>query len=119
MLYRHLTNLHYDNAVPCRYATLAETKYSVAIPLAPNVEDVTVEPSEVKYVVTALQVIVKSPALLLRRLTVSPSENVEAGTVQPVVLVETTLPASVTTSVAADPVTDLRGMSLTLPKLSV
>ena len=55
---------------------------------------------------------------MLRRLTVSPSENVEAGTVQPVVLVETTLPASAATSVAADPVTDLKGMSLNAPLLS-
>ncbi len=51
-------------------------------------------------------------------MTVSPSENVEAGTVQPVELVETTLPASVTTSVAADPVTDLKGISLKLPRSS-
>jgi len=84
------------------YPSLLPEKKIVAIVLVAkvNVLAFTLAPSAPLYrAVNADAFIVKLPELLFIRVTTSPSDIVEAGITQPVVLVETALPASAAVNV--------------------
>lgn len=77
---------------------VASINRTVATPRVANVAEVTVVLLPASLVVTAEQVIVRLPVVLLYRETTSPAAKTEAGTVMPADS-DTTLPTSAATSV--------------------
>lgn len=76
----------------------ASMNRTVATPRVASVAEVTVVLLPASFVVTAEQVIVRFPDVLLYNATTSPAANIDAGTVIPADN-ETTLPTSAATSV--------------------